>query len=130
MEIDIEDLTIWQVKEVVERFGYLAAPAAPAETALLEVRRDPTPFDRLVGKNVFIRTVTMFFTGRLVEVFPQEIVITDATWIADTKRWSNFIANGVLGECEPYPDGLPVIIGRSGLIDATEWLWPLPRTQK
>lgn len=124
--MNIDDLTIGQAKQLATLFP----PTVAQSVATLEVRREPTPFDALIGKNIMIRTVTMIFTGRLVAVFPQELVIEDAAWIADTKRWQQFIAEGGIDECEPYPDEQPVIIGRGGLIDATEWLADLPRKQQ
>lgn len=39
-----------------------------------------------VGANYLIRTVTMIDTGRLVDVGPQELVLEEAAWIADTGR--------------------------------------------
>lgn len=80
-----------------------------------------------IGKNYFIRTVTNYFTGKLVAVHPQELVVTDAAWIADTGRLAEFVARGTPKEVEVYPDGQPVIIGRGAIIDATAVSWPLPR---
>lgn len=79
--------------------------------------------------NVFIRTVTMAYTGRLVQVTNQELVLEDACWIADTGRFADFLSAAKLNECEPYPAGR-VIIGRSALVDCCAWKHDLPRTQK
>lgn len=114
--MNIDDLSVGQAKQLVALFS---APQASA-----------SPFDALIGKNVMIRTVTMILVGRLVAVYSRELAITDASWIADTKRWQQFIATGAVNECEPYPDNQMVIIGRGALIDATEWLAPLPRRQQ
>jgi hypothetical protein len=66
-----------------------------------------------------IRTVTMINHGRLVEVTPNELVLTEAAWIADTGRFSDFV-NGKIdpSEVEPFPQDQPVIVGRGALIDA------------
>lgn len=69
-----------------------------------------------VGENVFIRAVTMFYTGRLVRVTAGELVLVDAAWIADTGRFSVALATGALIELEPFPPG-EVVISRGGLID-------------
>ena len=114
--MNIDDLTIGQAKQLAALF-----PTQPVSA---------DPFSALIGKKIMIRTVTMIFTGQLVAVYPQELVITDATWIADTQRWQQFIEDGGIDQCEPYPDGQPVIVGRGALIDATEWLADLPRHQK
>jgi hypothetical protein len=81
-----------------------------------------------IGKIYLIRTVTMAQTGRLVAVTPQELVLEDAAWIADTGRFSDALASANFNEVEPFPDG-PVIIGRGGLIDAVQ-ISAAPRLQK
>ena len=82
-----------------------------------------------VGENYIIRTVTMIQIGKLVEVTDQELVLSEASWIADTGRFHNAIVEGSLAEVEPFGDD-PVIIGRGALIDATIWRHKLPREQK
>jgi hypothetical protein len=81
------------------------------------------------GTNVFIRTVTMAYTGRLVDVTANEIVLEEATWIADTGRFYDFLKTGKLNEAEPFLAGR-VIIGRGSLIDLCEWQHALTREQK
>lgn len=75
-----------------------------------------------LGKQYFIRTVTHAHVGTLVEVTAQELVLMDASWIADTKRFSQFVhgnpQDGI--EVEPFPRNKPVILNRGGLIDAIE----------
>lgn len=93
-----------------------------------EPERDHGPYR--IGANYMIRTVTNYYTGKLAAVFPQELVLVDAAWIADTGRFSNAVACGQLDEIEPYPDGRRVVVGRGAIVDAVEITWPLPRTQK
>jgi len=81
-----------------------------------------------VGKAYFIRTVTMFLTGKLVKLTPQELVLEDAAWIADTGRFSQAMKTGNFNEVEPF-NGL-VIVGRGSVIDAQEWSLVLPREVK
>ena len=73
-----------------------------------------------IGKQYFIRTVTMAIHGVLVDVTAQELVFMDAAWIADTKRFANFAAGtpqeGI--EVEPFPRNKEVIVGRGSLVDA------------
>jgi len=115
-------VTVGQAKQ-------LAAMFQPHAQAMGDAR-EASPFDALLGKNIMIRTVTMIFTGRLLAVYPQELVLVDAAWIADTKRWQQFISDGGIDACEPYPEDQRVIVGRGALIDATEWLTALPRAQQ
>jgi len=73
-----------------------------------------------VGKDYFIRTVTHYFTGRLVWVGDKEIALEDACWIADTGRFNEFISGKTFNESEPFVKGQIVIIGRGSIIDMTE----------
>jgi hypothetical protein len=72
-----------------------------------------------IGKNYFIRTVTHHYTGRLEQVFPGELVISQAAWIADDGRFSQALATGEFNEVEMYPPNSLVILGRGAIIDAT-----------
>ena len=76
----------------------------------------------IVGKEYFLRTVTHFFTGRLIWVGDKEIVLEDCAWIADTGRFNEFLAGKTVNEVEPFPKGMPVIVGRGAIIDMTERL--------
>lgn len=73
-----------------------------------------------VGKNYFIRTVTNYFTGRLIWVGDKEMAFEDVAWIADTGRFNEFLEGKTVNEVEPYPKGSTVIIGRGALVDMTE----------
>ena len=92
-----------------------------------------TLLDKLVGKNVFVRTVTHHFTGRLAShdahfLELEEAAWEEAAWIADDGRFTQALANGSLDEVEPYPGTCLVATG--ALIDVSEWLHALPRDQK
>jgi hypothetical protein len=82
-----------------------------------------------VGEKYFIRTATMALTGRLKQVYDQELVLEDAAWIADTGRFSNFLKEGTPDEVEPFPKG-EVIVGRTSIIDACIWGHDLLRETK
>jgi len=111
--MNIEDLTIKEARKLAALFG-----GSSTETA----------FE--VGESYFIRTVTHYYTGRLVRVTPTELILEDAAWIADTGRFADAMATGSLSEVEPYPNGARVLVSRGGLIDAVKWTHPLPRKQK
>lgn len=111
--IDLNELTVGQLKDIQKMCG---------------VSKE-TSSHWIVGKNYFIRTVTMILTGKLVSVETNELVIEEAAWIPDTGRYMQAIAEGNFNEVEPYPDGTKVIIGRNAIIDACEFLRPLPRKQ-
>lgn len=83
-----------------------------------------------IGKSYFIRTVTMIYTGKLEAVYEKELVISSASWIADTGRFAQAVATGNFDEVEPYPDDVKVTISRDAILDAMPVKWALPRTQK
>lgn len=83
-----------------------------------------------IGNSVFIRTVTMYYTGEIVGVTDGEVLIQNAAWIADTGRFSKALATGELNEIEPYPDGAVVSVSRGAIIDVCNWKHALPRTVK
>ena len=112
--MNIEELTIKEARELAQLFS-----SAPSNQHFFEV-----------GKNYIVRTVTMIYTGKLVEVGATELVLVDCSWIPDTGRYMQFVAEGKVNECEPYPDGQRVIIGLGGLMDATVLSKSLPRSQK
>ncbi len=114
MSIDIESLTVKEVREIARLAGSGFQP--PAEH----------PWQ--IGKIYLIRTVTMIQTGRLTRVTPQELVLEDAAWIADTGRFANALISLNFAEVEPFPPG-EVIVGRGSLIDAVE-ISDVQRSQK
>ena len=81
-----------------------------------------------VGKSYFIRTVTHYLVGRLVEIGNHELVLEDAAWVADTGRYHDALKSGKFNEVEPYVG--PVCVGRGSLIDATLYPFKLPLEQK
>jgi hypothetical protein len=81
-----------------------------------------------VGKSYFIRTVTMHVLGKLEKVTDKELLLSTASWVADSGRFNNFLATGVVEELEPFVND--VIVGRGAIIDATVWDHALPTDVK
>lgn len=77
-----------------------------------------------IGKKYFVRTVTYHLIGELIHVDKNELLFRDASWVASSGRFSNALVTGKLAEVEPFLD--PVIMGRGGIIDASEWRHELP----
>lgn len=113
--MNIEELTLKQIKEIQALTTGVTAPSTTHP---------------LVGRNVIVRTVTMIYTGRLDHVTQQDYVLLDCSWIPETDRYMNFVENGAVRECEPYPSDLPVFINRGALLDVCELRKQLPRSQK
>lgn len=105
--IDINQLTIGQAREL---------------SALFQSPQPNPPSEKLwiIGKIYQIRTVTMIYTGRLVEVTNLELGLVDAAWIADAGRWAQACESQAYEEVEPYPAGKLVIVGRGSVLDAVE----------
>jgi len=113
IEMNLDDLTLGQLKELQSVLGS-------------ENKPDLQPFE--VGKAYLIRTVTHIDIGIVKAVGEKEIILSDASWIADTGRYHDCLKDGEPSEVEPYIND--VIIGRGALIDATLWEKDLPRSQK
>ena len=114
--MNINELTIGQAREL----------AALLNTNVATVASHPFT----IGANYFIRTVTHHFTGKLLQVFPTELVLVDGAWIADDGRLSDALRKGEFTEVEPFPDDQQIIIGRGSIIDAQIFAHKLPRSQK
>ena len=82
----------------------------------------------VVGKKYLIRTVTMHYVGRIASITDCDIVLEEASWVADTGRFHDCLETGNISELEPFIK--PVIVSRSVIVDATEWSHVLPRKQK
>lgn len=111
--MNIDELTIGQKKELVEIFGS-------------KKEENQTPFE--VGKAYVFRTVTHIDLGIVKRVIGSFVELTDASWIADTGRYHDFLKNGTPREVEPYPDFCGVNI--NSLCDYAPWGHDLPRSQK
>jgi len=112
----IDELTIGEAKQLTSLFNQTNTTQS----------QDDSHWE--IGKIYLIRTVTMIDTGRLVGVTPQELILEDASWIADTGRFADAVAKVEFKEVEPFPDG-KVIVGRGGLIDAVQ-IKKVSRSQK
>ena len=118
MSINLEELTLKQIREIA------TLVSAPQQMAAIQCSHP------LLGKNCIVRTVTMIYTGKLVEVTPTDFVLVDCSWIPETDRFMQFVSEGKVRECEPYPEGLPVYVNRGALMDMCELKKELPRSQK
>lgn len=90
-------------------------------TKLFEILKQSQSHSYEVGRNYFIRTVTMAYTGRLVDVTDTDLVMEDCAWVADTGKYHNFLMTGQASEVEPYPTDVKVLINRFSVIDASPW---------
>ena len=84
--------------------------------------------EQYVGQNVFIRTVTHHYTGKLVAADEKWLRLEDAAWIADNGRFTDCLRDGKPVEVEPFPG--EALIGVGAVLDVSIWTHPLPREQK
>jgi hypothetical protein len=120
--INLDDLTLREIREIQALLPPVAAPTLAVHGP------SPVTHPYNVGDSVFIRTVTYHYTGRISAIYPGEIVLADAAWIADSGRFHVALATGTLGEVEPYPGS--VILSRGAIVDVSPWAHPLPRVAK
>jgi hypothetical protein len=91
-------------------------------------QQNPQSHSFEIGKNYFVRTATYHHVGRLIQITEADIVLENASWIADSGRFHDALKTGKLEEVEPFVN--PVIINRSSIIDTTIWDHNLPKEQK
>jgi hypothetical protein len=115
-----------------DRVTQLEAQVAQYEKQLVDMDRALTAEGKTVGyvlgQKYLVRTVTHYYTGKLVALSSTEMVLGEAAWIPDTGRFHDCLEKGQLGEIEPYPDA--VIVNRGAVVDASVWKHDLPRKQK
>lgn len=114
MKFDIENLTLKEIREINSLFN---KDSKNNDNSIWQI-----------GKSYFIRTVTMHLTGKLEKITPKEMVLSNASWIADSGRFHDALKNGELNEVEPFVSD--VILNRESIVDATEWIHKLPKNQK
>lgn len=88
---------------------------------------DINKLDDLVGKKLFIRTVTYHYTGKVESIIGNVIELSNASWIADSGRFSDAINEGELDEIEPIGQWF---INFNSITDFGIWKHKLPTKQK
>ena len=81
----------------------------------------------IVGKAYFIRTVTYHMIGKLERISGNFLVLSEASWIADSGRFSNAISKGELNEVEYVGDA---IVAMTAIVDAFPWSAKVPKDTK
>lgn len=92
------------------------------------------PFPAKVGDKVFLRTVTLYYLGRVKEITSEYVVLEESSWVQDTGvRLTDFIEKGIFGgqkevKAEIEPIGTHAVF-RAGMIDCVGWKHDLPDQQ-
>ena len=112
--MNINELTIGEVKELKSMFGGACAPT------------NDHPYT--IGKAYLVRAVTLYYIGVLKTVHQHELSFSSACWVADTGRYYDALKTGKLNEVEPILGDL--ILGRGAIVDMVEWNHTPPKEQK
>lgn len=76
-------------------------------------------YEKYLGKNVFIRTVTHHYTGNVTDVSALSLTLKDAAWIADDGRFNESLKDpDKFNEVEPFFN--PVTVNLYSVCDITE----------
>ena len=82
--------------------------------------------DDMVGQKWFFRTVTYHLVGKITKRIGNFFQLEEASWIADSGRFMNFIKNGDASEVEPVGK---VLVNMNTIVDAYPWKHKLPKEQ-
>lgn len=100
------------------RESYRSSYVRAAPEQLPVVHTDAT-YTHLLGKRVSVRGVTMVNTGTLVAVTDDDFILSNADWITNTGKWSQFIFSGRGHEVEQYGPYY-VAVTKQQLVEITE----------
>lgn len=81
----------------------------------------------VVGEAYFIRTVTYHILGIVKSIKGSFLVLKDASWVADSGRFSEALEKGILSEVEFAGDA---IVSMNAISDAYPWKNKVPKETK
>lgn len=81
----------------------------------------------LIGKQLFMRTVTYHIVGKVENIIGSFFILSNASWIADSGRFMNAIKDGELNEIEPLGDWM---VNYNSITDMGYWKHSLNLKQK
>jgi hypothetical protein len=80
---------------------------------------DSADLDELfVGKKWFLRTVTYHCVGKVTKRIGNLLILSNATWVADSGRFHLCIKNGTIADGEPVG---AAVVNINALADAFPW---------
>lgn len=88
---------------------------------------DISTLDDLVGKKLFIRTVTYHLIGKVKNRMGAFLELSEASWVPDSGRFMDAIKDGSLNEIEPVGTAW---VNLSSVVDFFPWIHKLPKEQK
>ena len=81
----------------------------------------------VIGESYLIRTVTMYWVGRVKDLVEDVVFLEEASWIPDTGRFMQAVKNGSFNEVEPVGEWN---VCRGSIVDFGEFTVKLPTAQK
>lgn len=91
---------------------------------------DISTLEDFIGQKVFIRTVTYHCLGEITKKVGGLFELKNASWIADTGRFMQFIKNNeISSSAEVEPVG-KMWVNISAVVDMFPWKGSLPKDQK
>lgn len=111
-------------KLTINGIEYVKAKGIKKELVISEPITE-LPFE--TGMSYFIRTVTYHLVGKVKNTIGKFLILEDASWIADSGRFSTAIKEGKLNEIEPTGEA---ILNTDSITDAFPWNHKLPDKQK
>lgn len=88
-------------------------------------KTDISSLKDLIGKKLFIRTVTYHILGKVEKIIGNVAQLSKASWIADSGRFSEAIKNGFGSSAEIEPLG-EWFVNLNSAVDFGEWKHELP----
>jgi len=84
-------------------------------------------YEDLVGGKYFFRTVSYHLVGKVAKVVGKFLFLKEASWVADSGRFSNAIKNGELDEVEVVGNAY---LNLETIVDFFPWQHSLPSQTK
>ena len=80
-----------------------------------EVSTQSSNHPYIIGKSYHVRTVTYATAGKLKAVYDKELVFENASWVADTGRFGDYIKNTSKVDENEYIG--EIIVSRDSIVD-------------
>jgi hypothetical protein len=97
------------------------------EQLLGDEKFDFSSYEDFIGKSFFFRTVTYHIIGKVVKIIGTMLQLEQASWVADSGRFSDAIKEGKLSEVEPLGNWF---VNISSCTDFGIWKHKLPEDKK
>ena len=91
--------------------------------------KDINSYEDLIGEKMFFRTVTYHALGEVKKIVGRFVYLKNASWVADTGRFSDFIGKGLQTNTEiEYIKEM--FLNLDTVVDIIRWTHKLPTETK